>query len=55
VDGADTEERIVEGEKNSDINECKGRGVGDLREDGLEGFDAAVNTFTQFPELRTEC
>ena len=33
---------------------AEGRGVGDLREDDLEALDAAVNTFTQFPELRTE-
>jgi len=48
------EERVIKGEERSDINERKGRGVGDLREDDLEGHDTAINTSTQFPELRTE-
>jgi hypothetical protein len=32
----------------------KGRGVGDLRMGEFEELDVAVNTFIQFPELRTE-
>ena len=33
---------------------ANGRGVGDLQEDGLEGLCAAIDTFIQLPELRTE-
>ena len=32
----------------------KGRGAGNLQEDGLGELDAAVNTFIRFPELKTK-
>jgi len=33
---------------------ASGQGVGDLQEDGLEELGAAIDTFIELPELRTE-
>jgi hypothetical protein len=33
---------------------AKGRGLGDMQGNGLNGLDTVVNTFIQFPELRKE-
>ena len=51
MEKANRRENIVEEKKVASTKEggIKGRGVDDLKE-----LDAAINTFTQFPELRTE-
>ena len=45
---------FLEEEENSDSNERKGRGVGDLREGEFEELDAAVGTIVRFPVLGME-